>query len=530
VRGAKTIAQTVKKGTQTVVKGANSVVKNAIASAKSLPKNATNAAKQAYRGAEKWLTQNPKAAMALGVGALVIGGVLTGGAAFAIVGGAGLLAGAGGLTLTGALVGGGALAGAGGSALLQGAQIDDKAIDPHTGKAKTFSLGETAMGSVTGAAMSPLALGAMAAPTVAGVVGLGTALPGLGSAYQNFQAGNSTTAAVEGVLSAAAVMPFLSKSGRQAMFGAQARQQTMQTFQGVVKGGRSLLNWGTSGFRPATVGSNPSTLGQFQPRMTTPKSSVPEGSTPAATRKSGSQLPDKGSQNGQGEGVSPSVKGDKKKEVGATQIPKKTENEGSKPVLGKLLSEKKPPQLLRRSESKWQQTGQRELFQLKENLPAQHETTNALTNLGKNHFSHNSATLKDFTPIAEPTKTKQTVFSGVYDPKTKTFLTKPTGNTRLSNGEVPEDLQPARGGHGAIEKIFQGANPEIDNSKTMGFTIYYKEEGKLDVAFYSGSINMRNYPKLKGYAPENYQKEFSVLLGESTGLEVNVSPRLQLPD
>jgi hypothetical protein len=158
------------------------------------------------------------------------------------------------------------------------------------------------------------------------------------------------------------------------------------------------------------------------------------------------------------------------------------------------------------------------------------ELTNAITNLGKDFSHHNSDVLKDFKPTLNPTKSDQTIFSGIYDPKTNTFLTKPSGNTKLSNGESPQDLVLPLGGHGQVQQVLQQANPEIDTSKTIGFTIYYREKGKLEVAFFSRGINSRNFPKLEGYAPEEYQNQFLKTLGESTGLEVKAVPRLRLPD
>jgi hypothetical protein len=130
------------------------------------------------------------------------------------------------------------------------------------------------------------------------------------------------------------------------------------------------------------------------------------------------------------------------------------------------------------------------------------ETTNSLTNLGKDFGSHNSSVLDDFTPISNPTKSNQTVFSGVYDPKTNTFITKPSGSTKMKNGQIPQDLTPARGGHGRVRDLFKLTNPEIDTSQLVGFTIYYREQGKLDVAFFSRGINTRNFKDLDGYAPK----------------------------
>jgi hypothetical protein len=305
VRGAKTIAQTVKKGTQTVVKGAHSVVKGAIASAKSLPQNATNTAKKAYRGAEKWLTENPKAAMALG--------------AAAVVGGIGLTIATGGLA---GLAIGGALAGAGTSAWLQGAQIADGAKDEN-GKPKTFSLKEVGTGALLGGAGGaiggPLAAAAFkAAPTLVGVAGAGALGMGARSAHSNWQQGKKWSALAEGALAAPGALSFMSGKSLTAMFGRQALTTTGRSAQALVNGkaiqsaihsgksmaqtavsqGRSLFGNGTSGFRPATVGGHPGALGQFQPRVQNVKSNSGQqtggmSATPGKTTEKTSGIPEK---------------------------------------------------------------------------------------------------------------------------------------------------------------------------------------------------------------------------------------------
>jgi hypothetical protein len=160
----------------------------------------------------------------------------------------------------------------------------------------------------------------------------------------------------------------------------------------------------------------------------------------------------------------------------------------------------------------------------------ENETINSLTNLGKDFSSHNSSVLKDFTPTPNPTRSNQTIFSGVFDPKTNTFLTKPSGSTKLSNGSIPEDLVEPRGGHREILKLFSETNPNVDIHQAVGFTVYYREKGKLEVAFFSRGINAINFRGLAGYAPESLQKSAIKTLIESTGLEVKIVPRLDLPN
>ena len=90
-------------------------------------------------------------------------------------------------------------------------------------------------------------------------------------------------------------------------------------------------------------------------------------------------------------------------------------------------------------------------------------------------------------------------------------------------------MQP-RGGHRDILKLFSDANPNIDMHQAVGFTVYYREKGKLDVAFFSRGINSINFRGLDGYAPKNLQEAAIKTLIESTGLEVKIVPRLNLPD
>ena len=158
------------------------------------------------------------------------------------------------------------------------------------------------------------------------------------------------------------------------------------------------------------------------------------------------------------------------------------------------------------------------------------ETTNSISNLGDDFASRNSSVLSDFSPTPNPTRSNHTIFSGVYDPKTKTFITKPSGNTKLKDGNVPEDLVPPRGGHARVQRVFSQANRDIDGSKTIGYTIYYKKQGELDIAFFSRGINFRNYRSLRGAAPENLQQEFVKILEETTGHKVNIISRPDLPD
>jgi Domain of unknown function (DUF4157) len=222
---------------RTLVNGAITGGRALVNGAREMGQSAINAGRQMVQGAEKWLTENPKAAMALG--------------ALAVVGGVALTVATGGLA---GVVIGGALMGAGASTLTQGAHIADGAVDPATGKPKTFSLGDVGrdavIGGATGLVGGPLIKAAFkAAPTVVGgALALGVASGGV-QAYNSYKEGNGWTALAEGGLAATAALPFANRRSLTGMFGAQARSQTMQTGAQVWNGARNLGNQAVSGVR-----------------------------------------------------------------------------------------------------------------------------------------------------------------------------------------------------------------------------------------------------------------------------------------
>jgi hypothetical protein len=289
VQKAKTTTRKVTQSATKTLNGATAIVKNVAQTAKALPGNVGKTATRIYKGAEQWLTRNPKAAMALG--------------AVAVVGGIGLTIATGGLA---GLAIGGALAGAGTSTLLQGANIADGAKDAN-GKPKTFSLAEVGAGALLGGAGGaiggPVAAAAFkAAPTAVGLVGAGALGMGAKSAHSNWQQGNQWTAVAEGALAAPGALPFMQGKSLSAMFGKQALNTTGRSaqalvngkaIQGALQGGKSVAQSAIAqgrqvlGFRQSpqlqTAGGNPEALGRFEPRVHNGTLSADKQSTTAGT-------------------------------------------------------------------------------------------------------------------------------------------------------------------------------------------------------------------------------------------------------
>jgi hypothetical protein len=314
----------------------------------------------------------------------------------------------------------------------------------------------------------------------------------------------------------AAVMPFASKDGRSAMFGAEARARTLATGKAAWNGAGNLASRTVNGIgnmANRTVSGAKNGLLNAEVKLNNAMDESPVLDWLFPRGGNGPQPAFAGVPNGR---TTTPMPVENTPEVAR---PMRMDVDGPEGGVASTSSESSEVTNVARTEKV---SGNR--------YEGHSELTNAVTNLGDDFSHHNSSVLKNFSPTPNPSKSKQTIFSGVYDPKTNTFITKPTGNTKLSNGEIPEDLQPARGGHFVIEKKLQEINSDVDTSKTVGFTIYYREKGRLDVAFYSGSINFRNFRELRGYVPEDYQNNVLRLLEKSTGLEAKLSPRLELPD
>jgi hypothetical protein len=133
----------------------------------------------------------------------------------------------------------------------QGAKIKEGAIDPTTGKKKTDIDGwEVAKNAAFGAVAAPLGGAAFkAVPTVVGALGLAGVGHGVSSGIENVQKGNNYSAALDFGTAVFAALPFATKGGRSAMFGAKAREQTAQTAGKVWNGAGDLAGraWNGAG-------------------------------------------------------------------------------------------------------------------------------------------------------------------------------------------------------------------------------------------------------------------------------------------
>jgi Domain of unknown function (DUF4157) len=228
--------------------------KAAIDGATDFGKSVANTAGNAWNGASKWVSDH-KAEIAIGVGvvALAAATIVTGGAALAVAGAV-----AGGAAVSAGTVAtvaaGGFVAGAGLNLVQQGTQIKDGRIDPATGKKKTdLNFGEVAKTGAFGAVAAPLGAAAFGlAPVLVGGAGIvGAGASGI-NAYNNFTGNNFLTnnnpektknpwsGAFDVGNTAMALLPFASKGGRNAMFGAEARARTVQTAGQVWNGTKSL--------------------------------------------------------------------------------------------------------------------------------------------------------------------------------------------------------------------------------------------------------------------------------------------------
>jgi RHS repeat-associated protein len=141
------------------------------------------------------------------------------------------------------------------------------------------------------------------------------------------------------------------------------------------------------------------------------------------------------------------------------------------------------------------------------------ELTNSLSNLGENPATRNATVIAEYLP----TPNKGTAFSGVYDPETGQFLLRPSGNTRLANGTVPENVVAPRGGHFVVNRQL-GELAGGNTQRTVGFTVFYETEGELVVEWLSRSVNGINYQS--DYAPQEFRQPIMEAIQRSTGLRV----------
>jgi hypothetical protein len=71
-------------------------------------------------------------------------------------------------------------------------------------------------------------------------------------------------------------------------------------------------------------------------------------------------------------------------------------------------------------------------------------------------------------------------FSGAYDPKSGKFLAYPSGNTRLKDGSIPENLVDRMGGHKATNEALSGVLGE-HTSNRLGFVMIKDKAGNFEV-------------------------------------------------
>ncbi len=107
-------------------------------------------------------------------------------------------------------------------------------------------------------------------------------------------------------------------------------------------------------------------------------------------------------------------------------------------------------------------------------------------------------------------------FSGVFDPKTGHFIIRPSGNTLLKDGTIPDGLVDQYGGHGTINQLL--ANQGVDSSGTVGYTVFYEGPEQLSVSWNSFSVNHANFGNRA--APMEFRQTIMDALRNSTGYNV----------
>jgi len=82
-------------------------------------------------------------------------------------------------------------------------------------------------------------------------------------------------------------------------------------------------------------------------------------------------------------------------------------------------------------------------------------------------------------------------FSGVYDPETGGVLAYPSSTTRLRSGAEPPTLLPRNGGHGDVNDFLAEATDRVTDGSTLGFTMFLRENGTIEVEWFSRMANSR---------------------------------------
>jgi RHS repeat-associated protein len=88
----------------------------------------------------------------------------------------------------------------------------------------------------------------------------------------------------------------------------------------------------------------------------------------------------------------------------------------------------------------------------------------------------------DYNPQTRP------AFSGVYNPESGNTVIRPSGNTRLANGQTPDGIVPRAGGHRVINETFFN-----NSNKTVGYTVFYDKSNGVTIEWLSRSVNGANY-------------------------------------
>lgn len=116
--------------------------------------------------------------------------------------------------------------------------------------------------------------------------------------------------------------------------------------------------------------------------------------------------------------------------------------------------------------------------------------------------------------IAEFEPSGTTVFSGAYDQRLGQLALRPSGETRLPDGQVPSNIVDRFGGHGDVAEELVLGGSQIED--TVGFTVFYSQPGRVEVGWNSGTLNLRWG---QGRAvPERFREGILRAIAAETGL------------
>jgi hypothetical protein len=107
-------------------------------------------------------------------------------------------------------------------------------------------------------------------------------------------------------------------------------------------------------------------------------------------------------------------------------------------------------------------------------------------------------------------------FSGVYDVESRRFLAYPSGETRLINGGMPDNLVSQFGGHADVNNALNELLGSTSNNR-LGFSMIMDNSGSFQVKWNSGTINSPN-PNFNGRTvPESSRQEILDAIKSATG-------------